>query len=221
MTRDQIAASYDAVARQYAEAIGDELVDKPVDRAWLNLMVEVTAGGILADAGCGPGHVTAYLSEQGAMVVGIDVSPGMIAVAASRYQGIDFEVGSLLALPAGDAAWSGAVCAYSIIHLEPEQRPVAFAELARVIVAGGWLLLSFHIDDDAHEAGAVKRVTEWWGEQVALEFHFLDPQVIAREVDQAGFTVMAVTRRRPWPGGDGREGEHPSRRCHLLAQRVI
>lgn len=221
MTRDQIAASYDAVAKRYAEAIGDELRDKPVDRAWLNLMVEVTTGGILADVGCGPGHVTAYLAEQGARAVGIDVSPGMVVVAASRYQGIEFEVGSLLALPAGDAAWSGAVCPYSIIHLGPEQRAAAFAELRRVIAPGGWLLLSFHIDDDAHEVGTVEHVTEWWGERVELEFHFIDPDVVAREVEQAGFTVMAVTRRRPWPGGEGRESEHPSRRCHLLARRVI
>jgi len=221
MTRDQIAASYDAVAERYAEEIGDELKDKPVDRAWLNLMVELSGGGILADVGCGPGHVTAYLAEQGARVVGIDVSPGMIAVASSRYQGKDFEIGSLLALPAGDARWSGAVCAYSIIHLGPGQRPAAFAELARVIAPGGWLLLSFHIDDDAHAIGDVERVTQWWGEQVALEFHFLDPDGIAQEVEQAGFTVMAVTRRRPWPGAEGRQGEHPSRRCHLLAQKVI
>jgi len=164
--------------------------------------------------GCGPGHVTAYLAEQGARVVGIDISQGMITVASSRYQGIDFEVGSLLALPAGDARWSGAVCPYSIIHLASEERPAAFAELARVIAPGGWLLLSFHIDDDEHGVGEVNRVREWWGEQVELEFHYLDPDVIAEEVERQGFTVMAVTRRRPWPGL-----EHPSRRCHLLALR--
>jgi len=221
MTDDRVAASYDAVAQRYADEIGDELKDKPVDRAWLNLVVELAGGGIVADVGCGPGHVTDYLAEQGARVIGIDVSPGMVAVASSRYQGKDFEIGSLLALPAGDAAWSGAVCAYSIIHLEAGQRPAAFAELARVIAPGGWLLLSFHIDDDAHAVGEVERLRQWWGEAVELDFYYLDPEVIADEVEQAGFTVMAVTRRRPWPGAEGRDGEHPSRRCHLLAQRVV
>jgi SAM-dependent methyltransferase len=92
---------------------------------------------------------------------------------------------------------AGAVCPYSILHLEPAQRPAAFAELARVIAPGGWLLLSFQIDDDAHRVGEVQRVAPWWGERVELEFHFLDPDVIADEVERAGFTVMAVTRRRP------------------------
>lgn len=216
MNDDRIAASYDAVAERYAEEIGDELSHKPVDRAWLNLLVELAEGGTIADVGCGPGHVSAYLAELGARVVGIDISRKMIEVALSAYQGIDFEVGSLLALPAGDAKWSGAVCAYSIIHLEPGQRPAAFAELARVIVPGGWLLLSFHIDDDAHAMGEVERLGQWWGEEVELEFRYLDPDVISDELERQGFTVMAVTRRRPWPGG-----EHPSRRCHLLARRAI
>jgi SAM-dependent methyltransferase len=216
MNDDRIAASYDAVAKRYAEQLGDELKDKPVDRTWLNLMVELAAGGLLADVGCGPGHVTAYLAERGARVVGIDISRGMIEVAASTYQGIDFEFGSLLALPADDGQWAGAVCPYSIIHLEPEQRPAAFAELARAIAPGGWLLLTFHIDDDAHAMGEVEQVRQWWGEQVELDFRFLDPDVIADELERQGFTVMAMTRRRPWPGG-----EHQSRRCHLLAQRTI
>jgi SAM-dependent methyltransferase len=215
MNVDRVAASYDLVAKRYAEEIGDELKDKPVDRAWLNLMAELTTGGLLADVGCGPGHVTAYLAGQGARVVGIDISRGMIEVAASTYQGIDFEFGSLLALPAGDGQWAGAVCPYSIIHLEPEQRPIAFAELARVIAPGGWLLLSFHIDDAAHGTGEIERIDEWWGEKVELEFHYLDPEMIADEVERQGFAVMAVTRRRPFPG------EHPSRRCHLLARRAV
>jgi ubiquinone/menaquinone biosynthesis C-methylase UbiE len=215
MTNDPIAASYDAVAERYAEEIGDELKDKPVDRAWLNCLVELAQAGTIADVGCGPGHVAAYLAEQGATVVGVDISPGMIAVASSRYPLIDFEIGSLLALPVGDAQWAGAVCPYSILHLAAEQRPAAFAEVARAITPGGWLLLSFHISDDDHESGQAEHLTQWWGKEVDLEFHFLDPDVISDELEQQGFKVMAVTRRRPWPAG-----EQPSRRCHLLAQRL-
>jgi hypothetical protein len=51
---------------------------------------------------------------------------------------------------------------------------------------------------------------------VELEFHYLDPDVVAAEVERAEFTVMAATRRRPWQGA-----EQPSRRCHLLAQNTI
>lgn len=215
MAYDPIAASYDAVAKRYAEEIGGELKYKPVDRAWLDCVVELAAGGVIADVGCGPGHVAAYLAAQGGTVVGIDISPGMIEVASSRYPLIDFEVGSLLSLPVDDSSWAAAVCPYSILHLAPRERPVAFAELARAIVPGGWLLLSFHIDDPEHTSGQAEHVTQWWDEEVDLKFHFLDPDVVGEELERKGFAVMAVTRRRPWP-----TGEHPSRRCHLLAQKA-
>lgn len=106
-----------------------------------------------------------------------------------------------------EGSWAGAVCQYSIIHLENREGPVAFAELKRALVPGGWLLVSFHIGNDT------EHLVQWWDESVDLDFHYLDPDVIATEVARAGFKVMAVTQREPWPGA-----EHPSRRCHLLAQ---
>lgn len=213
-TSDRIAASYDAVAQTYAEKIGDEMAGKPIDRAWLNCLAELAPpGGVVADVGCGPGHVAAYLAGQGKKVMGVDLSPGMIRVARNRYPQLEFMVGSLLELPVGDNAWAAAVCPYSILHLADEERPAAFAELARAIVPSGWLLLSFHISGENHEPGQVSHVEKWWDNEVDLDFHFLSPDVISQELTAAGFQVIAVTQRQPWPGV-----EQPTRRCHLLAQ---
>jgi SAM-dependent methyltransferase len=214
MTDDRIAASYDSVAARYAEEIGAEMAHKPVDRAWLRCLAELAGDGIVADVGCGPGHVTAFLAGLGIQTIGVDLSPEMVAVARKHNPDLRFEVGSLLALPVADAAWSGAVCAYSIIHLEADQRPVAFRELARAIGDGGWLLLSFHISGEGLEPGGVRHVDQWWGQEVDLRFHFLSPQAIAAELGSAGFEVMAVTERSPWP-----QVEAQTHRCHLLARR--
>jgi SAM-dependent methyltransferase len=206
------------VAGRYAEEIGDEMAHKPIDRAWLACLAELArqagSGGIIADVGCGPGQVAAHLAEIGARATGIDLSPGMVELARKRYPDIAFEVGSLLALPVADGAWAGAVCAYSIIHLEPHERPAAFGELARAIAPGGWLLLSFHISGEGHRPGETAHVGQWWGHDVDLDFHYLSPQTIAEELRAAGFEVMAITERRPWPGV-----EAETDRCHLLAQR--
>jgi ubiquinone/menaquinone biosynthesis C-methylase UbiE len=214
VTEERIAASYDAIAERYAEEIGGEMAHKPIDRAWLGCLAELAGGGIVADVGCGPGHVTAFLAGLGVQAVGVDLSPAMVTVAGKRHPQLSFTVGSLLALPADDGAWSGAVSAYSIIHLEEHERPVAFRELARAIRPGGWLLLSFHISGEGVEPGGVKRVDEWWGRDVDLAFHFLSPQTISQELREAGFEVMAVTERGPWPGVEAQ-----THRCHLLAQR--
>jgi len=60
--------SYDAVAADYAERLGDELAHKPFDRAWLlDLAARVAGRGLIGDVGCGPGHVTAVLAGQAPM----------------------------------------------------------------------------------------------------------------------------------------------------------
>ena len=59
---DLTRRGYDAVARSYASEIADELPGKPLDRAVLDVVVELAAGGLIADIGCGPGHVAAHLA---------------------------------------------------------------------------------------------------------------------------------------------------------------
>ena len=215
---DATRASYDAVAGRYADEIGGELAGKPVDRALLGCLAELTATGVpgqpVGDVGCGPGHVAAYLAELGVRVVGVDLSPAMVEMARMRYPFLDFRVGSMVALPYGDGEWAGAVCAYAIIHLSPGQRAIAYAELARVIAPGGWLLLSFHVSDADHPTGATAHFDNWWGADVDLDFHFLDPAEVAAGLRDAGFAVMSRIDREPWPGV-----EHASRRSYLLALR--
>ena len=63
------------------------------------------------------------------------MSPGMVRVARLRHPHLRFEVGTFARLPAGDGEWAGAVVPYSIIHLDPDGRRAAFAELARVVAA--------------------------------------------------------------------------------------
>ncbi|HEX6903757.1 MAG TPA: methyltransferase domain-containing protein [Thermoanaerobaculia bacterium] len=84
--------SYDSAADAYAGHLATELVHKPLDRHVLNRFAEEARGrGLVADLGCGPGHVARYLQEQGVAVVGIDLSPGMVRVAAGLHPGVVIE----------------------------------------------------------------------------------------------------------------------------------
>jgi SAM-dependent methyltransferase len=209
-----VRAAYDAIAGAYEAQLGDELDGKPFDRGLLDGFVGLTGPGVIADVGCGPGHVTRFLAAQGAEVVGIDLSPGMIAVARQRSPELRFTVGSMLRLPVADGAWAGAIALYSIIHLTPGERALAFQELARTVRPDGWLLVAFHVDSPEFATGEVNHITTWFGEKVELDGFFLDPTEVTADVTSAGFTVMSTTIRRPLP-----TGEYPSRRCYLLAQR--
>ncbi|MEU6232527.1 class I SAM-dependent methyltransferase [Kitasatospora sp. NPDC047058] len=203
----RVRDSYDLVAQEYRDRIGGELAYKPVDRALLGAVVEAAAGGPVADLGCGPGHVAGWLTGQGAEVVGIDLSPAMVELARREHPGAEFREGDLLRLPAADGEFAAAVALYSVIHLAPAELAPAFAELRRVLRPSGTVLVSFHIGTE------VRRLDEWWGHRVDVDFHFLQPDAVAGLLADAGFTVEARLERAPLPE------EAETRRGYLLARR--
>ncbi|WP_031072460.1 class I SAM-dependent methyltransferase [Streptomyces sp. NRRL WC-3742] len=205
----RVRASYDVVAEEYLARIGGELAGKVVDRALLGAVVEEADGGVVADLGCGPGHVAGWLAGRGAEVVGVDLSPRMVELARREHPSPEFRTGDLLALPAADGEFAAAVALYSVIHLEPEDLAPAFAEMHRVLRPGGVLLVSFHLGEE------VRRMEEWWGHRVDVDFHFLRSEDVAERLAGAGFAVEARLER------EGLAQEAPTRRGYLLARRPL
>jgi ubiquinone/menaquinone biosynthesis C-methylase UbiE len=207
---------------RYADEIGAELAGKPVDRALLRCLIELAGvaedrpGDRIGDLGCGPGHIAAHLASLGATVVGIDISPAMVQVGEARHPEVAFRVGSLLTLPATDGEFAGALAFYSIVHLRPEDRSLAYAEMARVVRSGGWLIVAFHVSrpEPGHQPGDILHAEQWWGEPVELDFYYLDPEEVSSGLAACGFEVMSRTDREPWPGV-----EQASRRTYLLCRR--
>jgi trans-aconitate methyltransferase len=65
---------------QYGESVLELLAVKPGER--------------ILDLGCGTGHLTKKIQEQGAEVIGLDASAEMIAQAKENYPELDFNVGN-------------------------------------------------------------------------------------------------------------------------------
>jgi SAM-dependent methyltransferase len=80
---DRVRAAYGARAAEYADRLVDELDDPPFERWLLDRVVAAAGSRPVVDAGCGPGHVTAYLAGAGADAVGIDLTPEMIEQAGA------------------------------------------------------------------------------------------------------------------------------------------
>ncbi|MDH6143990.1 MULTISPECIES: class I SAM-dependent methyltransferase [Kitasatospora] len=206
--RGRVRRSYDTVAEEYQRRIGGELADKPLDRALLAALLEqAEPGAPLADLGCGPGHVTGWLADRGAEAVGVDLSPGMVALARGTHPQAEFRVGDLCRLPAADGEFGAAVMFYSVIHLTAAELPTAFAELHRVLRPGGRALLAFHLGNET------RRLTDWWGHRVDVDFTFFEAAPVTDELHRAGFTVEARVERDPYPA------EAETRRAYLLARR--
>jgi SAM-dependent methyltransferase len=205
-----IRESYDSAAEAYAEHLATELAGKPLDRHLLNRFAEDLRGrGLVADLGCGPGHVAQYLQDQGVQMVGIDLSSEMVEVAKRLNPGLRFEVGDMRRLDLPDAALAGIVSFYSIVHFEPAELVPILLEMRRTLAPGGLALISFHIGDQ------VVHVEELFGAKVSLDFRFYFPHDVIAALRAAGLEVIEHVEREPYAAA-----EYPSRRCYLLARAV-
>ena len=205
---DPVRTSYDSVAAAYVEHLYSELAQKPLDRHLLNRFAEeVHERGTVGDLGCGPGHVTRYLHDQGVRMLGIDLSPEMVRRATQLNPDIAFKVGDIRALDLPDASLAGIVAFYSVIHLDPSEIDVAFREFRRVLAGDGLLFVAFHLGDHT------VHLDELWEQPVSLDFRFLLPSTIIAALHSAGFLVIESVEREPYEGV-----EYPSRRCYLIAR---
>jgi ubiquinone/menaquinone biosynthesis C-methylase UbiE len=203
-----VRRSYNAVAEKYAAGFGDELAGKPLDRALLACLIEQAGPGApIADVGCGPGHVSSWLSGHGAAAVGIDLSAAMVAIGRHEHPEVEFREGDLLDLPAADSEFGAVVALYSIIHLEPGELPRAIEEIRRVLRPSGLALVAFHLGSE------VRHLDQWWGVEVDVDFRFLEMPHVAEVTRHAGFAVEAQLERTSYPG------EAETRRGYLLARR--
>jgi SAM-dependent methyltransferase len=213
-----VRASYDAATDAYIERVHDELRHKPLDRAVLTAFAEQVleqfgAGAAVCDAGCGPGHVGAFLERMGLAVTGIDLSTAMVARARELHPELSFEVGTMTALDAVDGRWQGAIAFYSIIHLTSDAEiRAALGEFQRTMVDGGLLLIAVHLGE---HGDATVHADAMLGVDVDMEFRFFDVDWLAAEVAGAGFKVEARLVRAPYP-----DVEVPTTRAYLLARRV-
>jgi SAM-dependent methyltransferase len=112
----------------------------PVEEPAVRGLLDGLPPGRVLDAACGTGRHSVWLAAQGHEVVGVDVSPDMLAKARAKLPAARFEQGELTALPLPDASVGAALCALALVHV-PDLRP-AFAELARVVRPGGRIVIS-------------------------------------------------------------------------------
>jgi SAM-dependent methyltransferase len=206
--------AYDTVAADYAGLLRDELAGRPVDRAALAAFADLVratgaagAAGPVAEAGCGPGRISAHLASLGVQIFGVDMSPGMLAVAQGSHPGLSFTRGYMSALPVADGALAGLVAWYSIIHTPPERLADVFTEFGRALRPGGELLLAFQAGDERvhlHQA---------YGHAITLDAYRLPPSWIEDQLTAAGLITHTRILRDPGP-------RETTPQAYLLARRI-
>jgi SAM-dependent methyltransferase len=214
----RVRVSYDAVTDAYVERVHGELAHKPLDRAVLAAFAEQVLDAFdgaasVCDAGCGPGHIGAFLADRGLTVTGIDLSPAMIERARELHPDLTFEVGTMTALEAGNEHWQGLIAFYSLIHLtSDEELRAALGEFHRTLVDGGLLLVAVHLGE---HGDATVHADDMLGVSVDMDFHFFAADQLAAEITSAGFNIVAQLIRAPYP-----DVEVQTTRAYVLARRI-
>ncbi|MFI0724101.1 class I SAM-dependent DNA methyltransferase [Streptomyces sp. NPDC021224] len=186
---DDTRVSYDTVAESYTAYVRDLLDDLPRERAALADFADlVRAGGDgpVADVGCGPGRVTAFLRGLGLDAFGIDLSPRMIAIARRDNPGVRFAVGSMTDLPLPDASTAGILAWYSLIHVPDEAIPGVLGHFHRVLRPGAPVLLGFHVGDTSR-----LKTEGYGGHPMRVHVHRRSHDRLAAWLTEAGFTVAS------------------------------
>ncbi|AIT61938.1 class I SAM-dependent methyltransferase [Corynebacterium doosanense] len=183
MAYQHVRQSYEARASEYSELFGTIDATAADDRKAIAEWAASVDGNAL-DAGCGPGHWTAFSHEHGTHIEGLDLSPSLVRLASERFPNLSFQVGNLTCLPHRDNSQGGILSWYSIIHTPPAEVPQILNEFARVLRPGGTLLIGFfngaRVEPFDHAV-----VTAW----------FWPVHEIERELQRAGFEIVKAHRR--------------------------
>lgn len=192
----QVRATYDTVAADYATYFPGIEAENAIDLAMIEHFIGLlpSKGPQVLDAGCGAARMSRYLADWGAQVRGVDLSPGMIAMASRDHPDIDTQIASVTALPFADDAFDGVFYWYSIIHIPDAELETVLGEARRVLRAGGLVLIAFQAGSGTEDVGAAYRKL---GHDVTLlRFHRTADQ-LARLLQSAGFEEVARMVRRP------------------------
>lgn len=157
-------------------------------REWLG----ARARGRVLEVGVGTGRSLPHYPAD-VTVTGIDLSPAMLAVARRRAADLgreaDLRVGDAGHLPFDDAVFDTAVCALSLCTI-PDPT-AAIAEMKRVLVPGGRLLLLDHVGSTWPPLYALQWLLDRLTVRIAGE-HFTRRQLPL--VRAAGFEIVEVER---------------------------
>jgi tRNA (uracil-5-)-methyltransferase TRM9 len=219
-SRDRVRRTYDRIATHFAatrEYPWPEVESFLADRT----------GRIGLDVGCGNGRHAEVLAEHVGLVVGLDVSRGVLGTARTRAvdRGFDVELvqGDAATLPIGADRVDVAVSIATVHHLPTrESRRESLAELARVLAPDGRALVSAwstahdRFDASRDDPEGFDTTLEWTlpnDETIDRYYHIYSPAEFEADLEAGGLAIensfvssgncYAVVR--PGPAADGKE----------------
>jgi SAM-dependent methyltransferase len=190
--RDVVVAGYDELGPRYRE----RFAGSPNRIAYVQrVRRRLAPGSIVVDLGCGPGDPATRLLAADHHVLGVDVSPGQLHLAASAAPSALLVRADITEFALRPGSVDAVVSFYALGHLPPPAHAPLFAAIATWLRPGGLLLTSApRVPGDEVEE-------DWVG--VPMYFGGIGDEATRAAVRAAGLTVEA-SEVVPEDEGDGR-----------------
>jgi len=201
-----VERAYDRLAETYEVQENDPYCAHLEFPATTDLVPDV-AGKRVLDAGCGTGRYAEWLVDQGADVVAVDENAEMLERAERRVGDRAVVRRADITEPlafADDDEFDGVVCGLSLHYVEDWREP--FAEFARVLRPGGFLVFSAQhpVDEyeafDAEDYFAVERKTMTWpagDDEVDVPFYRRPFAEVVNPLLETGFRLDELVEPTP------------------------
>jgi SAM-dependent methyltransferase len=202
-TRD----AYDRLAAVWASTTDDGPFNGLLERPALRSLVPANlAGAVVLDAGCGSGAQAQWLLDQGAEVIGIDLSPRMIEEARHRCQGHGRFLAADLAepLPIEPRSLDGITSSLALHYVRDWSVPLR--SFAAALRRGGWAVISLDHPFGPRLPGQhggyfdTELVADTWRKadvEVSQRFWKRPLSAVADAFADAGFVIDRIAEPQP------------------------
>lgn len=169
---------------------------------WVQPMCEaarVAPGALVLDVACGTGVLARAAAKRvggAGKVTGLDINDGMLAV-ARRSTGIDWEKGSVDALPFADRSFDAVTCQFGLMFFPDRTR--ALQEMIRVLRPGRTLAVATWDDAAASPgyAAMIDLLQRLFGRGIAdalrAPFNLGNPATLRKVFEDAGLEPRIAT----------------------------
>jgi len=187
-----------------AAQVYDEFFLPALFEAWPPKLIAaagVGPGMRVVDIACGTGVLAieaAKATQPGGSVVGVDLNPGMLAVARSKDSSIDWRKASAEALPLDSEEFDAALCQFGLMFFS--DRSAAIREMLRVLRPGGRLAIAVwdSLESTPGYSAITRLLSRLFGDEIAdllrAPYVLGDPKALNGHLLEAGIQKPTVSR---------------------------
>jgi len=180
--RRVVKNAYDELAEGYTDRAGSESPSEPPEPV-RRFREDLNPEDELLDAGCGPGGTT--LTMAGETGVGLDISREQLSLAQRTVTG-ELVQGDMTELPFATDSFDAISAMYSLIHVPLDEHQAVLAEFARVLRAGGTLLVT--------EGGMewIGSNPDWLDSGTEMHWSMAGPEATKEDLQACGFELRGI-----------------------------